>query len=491
LHRKNLPVPEDRINRKSKELGEEKISRLLWRFFLPAFVGIIMNATYNIVDRIFIGQGVGSMALSGLSVVFPIMLIVMAFGMLVGMGAGVQISINLGRRDYKRAEKVLGNGLFMMVFTGIFVSILGFAIKTPMLKLFGATSETIGYAQDYLNIILSGSVFQLVGFGLNNIIRAEGNAKIAMLSMLLSGGINLILDPIFIFVFDMGVKGAAYATLIAMIALDVWVLSHFLSKRAIIKLQWPNIRPDWKIIGLILSIGMAPFFMQLGSSAVHALFMTQLIRHGGDLAVGALGIIASVSQLLIMSMVAINMASQPIVGFNFGARNFGRVKQTVKQGIIAASSIGLFGWIIVQLFPHFIVKLFNSTDPVLFEIADKGLRIFLAALPLIGFQVIAANFFQNIGKAKLAIFLSLLRSLIILVPALLILPEIYGLKGVWLCSPVADVTSAIITGSFLWWQIRKLGSEDPDKVAGGKPHPGPDKDDLNRATETFQIVTPE
>jgi putative MATE family efflux protein len=484
-------VSEDRLAKKSQELGQEKITRLMWRYFLPAFVGVIMNATYNIVDRIFIGQGVGSMALSGLSVVFPIMLIVMAFGMLIGMGSGVQVSINMGRKDYVRAEKVLGNGFFMMITVGILVSCIGFAIKTPMLKLFGATPETIKYAQEYLNIILLGSVFQLVGFGLNNVIRAEGNARIAMLSMLLSGGINLVLDPVFIFVFHMGVKGAAYATVIAMMALDVWVLSHFLSKRAIIRLRWPNIRPDWKIISLIISIGMAPFFMQLGSSAVNALFMNQLIKHGGDLAVGALGIIASVAQLLVMSMVAINMASQPIVGFNFGARNFDRVKQTVKQGIFAATAIGLFGWIVVQLFPHFIVKLFNSSDPVLFGIADKGLRIFLAALPLIGFQVIAANFFQNIGKAKTAAFLSLLRSLIILVPALLILPEIYGLKGVWLCSPFADITSAIVTGSFLWWQIRKLGKEDPDKIAGGKPHPGPDNEAATRAAETFQIVTPE
>jgi putative MATE family efflux protein len=377
------------------------------------------------------------------------------------------------------------------VAVGLLVSVIGFLIKTPMLRLFGATAETIGYAQEYLNIILLGSVLQLVGFGLNSVIRAEGNARIAMMSMLLSGGINLVLDPIFIFGFDMGVRGAAYATLIAMVALDIWVLAHFLSRRSIIRLRWPNIKPDWKIIGLILSIGMAPFFMQLGSSAVNALFMNQLIRHGGDLAVGAMGIIASVAQLLVMSMVAINMASQPIVGFNFGARNFDRVKETVRKGIYAATTIGVVGWLIVQLFPHFIVRMFNSTDPVLFSIADQGLRLFLAALPLVGFQVIAANFFQNIGKARIATFLSLLRSLIILVPALMILPEIYGLKGVWLCSPFADITSAVITGFFLWWQMRKLGLEDPDKIAGGKPHPGPDDEGATRAVERFQIVTPE
>lgn len=344
-------MTEDRLAKKSLELGSEKISRLMWKYFLPAFVGVIMNATYNIVDRIFIGQGVGSIALSGLSVVFPIMLVVMAFGMLIGMGAGVQVSINMGRKDFSRAERVLGNAFFMMLTVGLLVTFLGFVIKGPMLRIFGATDETIQYAQDYLNIILAGVVFQMVGFGLNNIIRAEGNARIAMLSMLLSGGVNLVLDPIFIFVFDMGVKGAAYATVIAMMALDVWVLLHFFGKRAVIRLKIPNIKPDWKIIGLIISIGMAPFFMQLGASAVNALFMNQLIKHGGDLAVGALGIIASVSQLLVMSMVAINMASQPIVGFNFGARNFDRVKQTVRLGILAATGIGVFGWAIVMLFP--------------------------------------------------------------------------------------------------------------------------------------------
>ncbi|MFO7617337.1 MAG: MATE family efflux transporter [Bacteroidales bacterium] len=467
-------MTEQKIAEKSLELGNEKIPRLMWRYFVPAFIGVIMNATYNIVDRIFIGQGVGSLALSGLSVIFPIMLVVMAFGMLIGMGAGVQVSINMGRKDFSRAEKVLGTGLFLMVTVGLLVTFIGFAIKGPMLKMFGATEETVGYAQDYLNIILWGVVFHVIGFSLNNVIRAEGNARIAMLSMLLSGGVNLILDPIFIFVLDMGVKGAAYATVIAAIVLDIWVIAHFFSKRAVIRLKWPNIRPDWKIIGLILSIGMAPFFMQLASSAVNAILMNQLIRHGGDLAVGALGIIASVAQLLVMSMVAINMASQPIVGFNFGARNYARVKATVRTGILAATGIGLFGWLVVQLFPHAIVRLFNSTDQELFEIAVKGMRIFLMTLPLVGFQIVAANFFQNIGKAKMATFLSLLRQLIILVPALFVLPGLFGLTGVWLCSPVADVTSAVITGLFLWWQINKLGQEDPDRVAGGRAATQPD-----------------
>ena len=484
-------MTDEHITRKSSELGGEKISRLLWKYFVPAFVGVIMNATYNIVDRIFIGQGVGSMALSGLSVVFPVMLIVMAFGMLIGMGTGVQVSINMGRKDFSRAERVLGNGFFLMIVMGLLVTFLGFAIKGPMLKAFGATQETIGYAQDYLNIILMGVLFQTIGFGLNNVIRAEGNARIAMISMLLSGGVNLVLDPVFIFGLGLGVKGAAYATVLAQMALTTWVLLHFTGQRAIIRLRKPNIRIDWKITGLILSIGMAPFSMQITASLVNALFMNQLIQHGGDLAVGAFGIIASVSQLLVMSMVAVNMASQPIVGFNFGARNFDRVKQTVRLGIWSATCIGIFGWIVVELFPHFLVRLFNSDDQVLLGLAENGMRIFLLALPVVGFQVIAANFFQSIGKARMATFLSLLRQLIILVPALLILPRLYGLTGVWACSPVADVTSAIITGAFLFWQLRKLGQEDPDKIAGGKPHPGPDDESATQAAENFQVVVPD
>ncbi|MBT7092155.1 MAG: MATE family efflux transporter, partial [Bacteroidetes bacterium] len=227
---------------KSLELGEKSIGKLMWKYFVPAFVGVVVYSLYNIVDRIFIGRGVGSLALSGLSAVFPIMLIVMAFGMLIGIGAGVNISIAMGQKDPDKAERILGNGFVLMILVSILVSIIGFIIKTPVLQMFGATEATIAYAQEYLNIILLGAVFQIIGFGMNNIIRSEGNARISMYSMLLSAGANLILDPIFIFVLDMGVRGAAYATIISMIGLNIWVLAHFTSRRAVNRLKMKSMK---------------------------------------------------------------------------------------------------------------------------------------------------------------------------------------------------------------------------------------------------------
>lgn len=445
------------VEDKSQELGEKSIGRLMWKYFVPAFVGVVVYSLYNVVDRIFIGRGVGSMALSGLSAVFPIMLIVMAFGMLVGIGAGVNVSISMGQKDSKKAERYLGNGFVLMILVSLFVSILGFAIKTPILHMFGATEETIAYAQEYLNIILFGAVFQVIGFGMNNIIRSEGNARISMYSMLLGAGANLILDPIFIFALDMGVKGAAYATIISMIGMDIWVLAHFMGPRAVNRLKLRALRLRKDIVERIVAVGMAPFSMQLAASFVIGLYTNQLIRHGGDLAVGALGIIFSIANFLVMAMVAINMASQPIIGFNFGAKNFNRVKKTVRLGIISASIIAILGTLIVELFPEPLVRLFNSDDPVLFDLAVNGMRIFALALPVVGFQIVAANFFQSIGKAKLATFLSLLRQIILLAPLLVLLPRFYGLNGVWMATPISDFGSALITGLFLFWQLKKLG----------------------------------
>ncbi|MBV5349508.1 MATE family efflux transporter, partial [bacterium] len=309
------------MNQKTKDLAELSVPKLMLKFFIPAFIGVFLNALYNIVDRIFIGQGVGSMALSGISVTFPVMLIVMGFGMLIGIGAGVLVSINLGKHDIKKAEQILGNSFLLMLLVSVLITILGFSLKGILLQSFGATPETIEYANDYLNIILAGTVFQVVGFSLNNIIRAEGNAKVAMYSMIISAGTNMILNPLFIFGFGWGVKGSAYATVISMIMLTVWVLTHFRSSKSVIKLKAENIRFDRKILFEILAIGMAPFFMQIANSVVQGLINTKLIAFGGDLAVGAMGIVNSVLTLIVMAIVAINMATQPIISFNYGAKS--------------------------------------------------------------------------------------------------------------------------------------------------------------------------
>lgn len=431
----------------------------MWKYFVPAFTGVILNALYNVVDRIFIGQGVGALALAGLSAVFPVMLVMMAFGMLIGIGAGIRISISLGKNDFGRAEKVLGNAFVMMLIVSVFITIFGFLIKDPMLRLFGASNETIGYANDYLNIILFGSVFSVVGFSMNNLIRSEGNARVAMISMLISAGTNLVLDPVFIFGFGWGVKGAAWATVISQIILCWWVLRHFRTKKSVIKLQLHNMKIDRMVVISILTVGFAPFTMHLAASVVSAIFNTQLVKHGGDIAIGAMGVVHSVSMLLVMSIIAINMASQPIIGFNHGAKNFLRVKQTLLEGMRAATFVAVTGFLIAEIFPRFIIRLFNSDSPELLQIGTTGLKIFLAALPVVGFQAIVGNYFQSIGKAGVSTFLTLLRQVLVLIPMLLILPGIFGLNGVWLASPVSDLISSLVTSYFLFGELKRLNGK--------------------------------
>jgi putative MATE family efflux protein len=444
------------MNSKSKELSELKISRLMLKFFVPAFIGVFVNALYNIVDRIFIGQGVGAMALSGVSATFPVMLIVMGFGMLIGIGSGVLVSINLGKRDMEKAGQVLGTGFLLMLLVSVLITVLGFSFKNIMLQSFGATVETIQYANDYLNIILAGTVFQVVGFSLNNIIRAEGNPRIAMMSMIICAGTNIILNPIFIFGFGWGVRGSAIATVISMIVLTIWVLYHFTSSKSVVKLKAKNIRFDTKILLEIIAIGMAPFFMQIANSVVQGLLNAKLIAFGGDLAVGAMGIVNSVLTMIVMAIVAINMAAQPIISYNFGAKSYIRVKETLRIAILMATVIAVFSFVLVESFPESIVKLFNSSDSGLLNFGKEGLRLSLMALPFIGFQVVAGNFFQSIGNAKIAVFLTLLRQVIILIPLLFILPKFIGIQGIWLAMPISDVCSAIVVSIILVYHWRRL-----------------------------------
>lgn len=447
------------MNKKTKELAELPIPRLMLKFFIPSFIGVFMNALYNIVDRIFIGQGVGSIALSGVSVTFPVMLIVMGFGMLIGIGAGVLVSINLGKHDMNKAEQVLGTSFLLMLLVSVLITIIGFSIKGVMLRSFGATAETIEFANDYLDIILAGTVFQVVGFSLNNIIRAEGNARIAMFSMIISAGTNMILNPIFIFGLGWGVRGSALATVISMLVLTIWVLFHFRSSKSVVKLKVENIRFNRKISLEILAIGMAPFFMQIANSIVQGLINTKLIAFGGDLAVGAMGIVNSVLTMIVMAIVAINMATQPIISFNYGANAYSRVKETLKIAMITATVIALFAFIMVESIPEAIVKLFNSTDTGLLDFGREGLQLGLMALPIVGFQVVAGNFFQSMGNAKIAVLLTLLRQVIILIPLLFILPNYFGLQGIWISMPVSDLCSAIIVVFFLLNQWKKLSDQ--------------------------------
>ncbi len=438
------------------ELANANIGRLMLKYFVPAFIGVFLNALYNIVDRIFIGQGVSAEALSGISVIFPVMLIMMGFGMLIGIGTGVLVSIYLGKKEIQMAERTIGTGFLLMILVSVLIMLVTYLLKVPILNSFGSTDETFQYANDYLNIILAGTTFMVVGFSLNNVIRSEGNARIAMISMILSSFSNIVLDYVFIFLFDWGVKGAAFATVISMLILMIWVLLHFRGKRSVIKLKKKYIWVERDLMYQILAIGMAPFSMQIASSFVQGLLNKKLIAFGGDLAAGAMGIINSVLTLFIMAIVAINMASQPILGFNYGAKSVERVKEALKIALIAATVIASGAFVLIESIPGTIVKLFNSDSEILYAITVNGIRLVILALPVVGFQVVASNFFQSVGKARIATFSTLFRQVILLIPFLLIFPGYFGINGIWIAFPVADTVSAVLVAFLLVKEWRVL-----------------------------------
>lgn len=445
---------------RSKQLGQEKIWKLLVSFSVPAIVGMLVNALYNIVDRIFVGRGVGRLAIAGITIGFPLMIILMAFGMLVGLGATALISIRLGEDRREEAEHIMGNALTLVIVIMLALTIFGLIFLEPLLGLFGASPEVMPYAKGYMKIILIGAVFQGIGFGMNNLIRAEGNPRIAMLTMLIGAILNTILDPIFIFIFKWGVEGAAIATVLSQAVSSIWVLAYFVRGKGVLKVKKENLPLKMTVVLSIFSIGFAPFMMQLAASAVAAILNGQLKNFGGDIAISAMGIVNSVSTIILMPIFGINQGSQPIIGFNYGAGQYDRVKKTFKYASIAATILVILWYGAINIFPSQIVSLFAKGDRDLIDISVNGMKIFFAVLPFIGFQIISANYFQAVGKPKQAAILSLLRQVVLLIPALLILPKYFGLNGVWLATPFADGLSAIITGIWIVFEIKSLDSNE-------------------------------
>lgn len=446
----------------TSQLGEESIGRLLWKFSIPAIVGMVVNALYNIVDRIFVGRGVGMLGISATTVVFPISLIIMAFGMLVGIGAAAAVSIKLGQQKKDTAEHILGNAFTLTILISVLVTTLGLIFEEPLLKAFGASPDVMPLSKQFMTIILLGAVLQNIGFGLNNIIRSEGNPKIAMLTMLIGAILNTIFNPIFIFGLQLGIRGSALATIVSQSICSIWVLSYFLGKKSTLKLKEKNLRLKANIVKQILAIGMSPFLMQLAASLINVTFNKEFETHGGDIAIAAFGIINSIILLILMPIFGINQGSQPIIGYNYGAKNFGRVKKALKLAILAATAVSTVGFIVVELFPRAIISIFSSTNIELINIGSKGIRIFLSMLPIIGFQIVSANYFQAIGKAKISIFLSLSRQVIILLPLLLILPNVFKLKGIWAAGPTSDFLSSIVTAVFLLREVRHLENSESE-----------------------------
>lgn len=430
-------------------LGEEKISKLLIKFSIPAIVGMLVSALYNIVDRIYIGNApeLGANGLAGITIGFPLMLIMLAIGVLFGIGGATLFSIRLGQKREVDAEKVLGNSFVLLVGSGIIYMILGQIFLVPLLKLFGASPTVLPYSIEYMRVIFFGSVFQIVSMGINHFIRADGSPKIAMMTMFIGAGINIILDPIFIFGFNMGMMGAALATIIAQGVSAIWVVLHFLGKHSKAKLQIKNLVLDSVIVKKIVSLGMPGFLLQLASSLLNTLLNRNLYIYGGDIAVSGMGVINSIQTLMLMPIIGLNQGVQPIISFNFGAKKFDRVKEAIKLAITVATSIVVVGFIITRLFPEVLVSMFNR-DAELLVFGTMAISSWFLMLPVIGFQIIAANFFQAIGRSKSAMFLTLTRQIIFLIPAVIFFPQFWGVEGLLYAAPFADLLAAILTGYF-------------------------------------------
>ncbi|MFZ5968010.1 MAG: MATE family efflux transporter [Bacillota bacterium] len=448
----------------SKQLGESKVSELLLKFSIPAIVGMMVNALYNVVDRIFIGRGVGSLGIAGITIGFPIMIVMMAFGMLIGIGATSLISIRLGERKKEEAELIAGNAMVLLILISLGISVLGLIFIDPLLLRFGASEAVLPYAKDYLTIILFGAVFQGIGFGMNNFIRAEGNPKIAMVTMMIGAILNTILDPIFIFLLGMGIKGAAYATILSQAVSALWVLHYFFGGKSMLKIHVQNLKLQMSIVLNIFAIGSAPFAMQIAASVLTIILNKSLQYYGGDVAISAMGIINSIVLLILMPIFGINQGSQPIIGYNYGAQKFDRVKEALKLAIMAATVIVTIGFIGTRLFPEQLIRLFNDKDPELIAFGAKGLKMFLLCLPIIGFQIVSSNYFQAVGKPKQSMFLSLSRQVLILIPAILILPRYFGLDGILMAGPAADFLSSLLTGTWLYMELKQLDQKHSENI---------------------------
>lgn len=444
----------------SKQLGEEKVSKLLLKFSIPAIVGMLVNALYNVVDRIFIGNSnVGSAGIAGITICSPIMLVTLAFSMLIGLGANSLISIRLGEKRRDEAELILGNAMTLLIAVPAVLSVICLIFIEPLLVMFGASDIVLPYAKEYMTIILIGTTVQTLGFGMNNFIRAEGNPRIAMYTMLIGAILNTILDPVFIFVLGWGIAGAAIATVISQMASTAWVLFHFLGGRSSLKVHTGNLILRKHIVERIVALGMAPFLMQLAASVLNAIMNKSLNHYGGDVAVSGMGVVTSITMLILMPIFGINQGSQPIIGYNYGALKFDRVKKALKLAIMAATGITCVGFLLTRLFPAQLISIFNKSDAELLAFGTRALLIFLFCLPIIGFQIVSANYFQAVGKPKHAAFLSLSRQVLILIPALLILPKFFGLDGLLMAGPTADLTASVITGIFLIRELRHLDAK--------------------------------
>ncbi|MBD7915443.1 MATE family efflux transporter [Clostridium sp. Sa3CUN1] len=437
------------MTKAKNRLGEDSVGKLLLSLALPAIIAQLVNVLYNIVDRIFIGRMAnGDIAMAGVGVAFPIIMIISAFSALIGMGGSPLAAIKMGKKDNDGAEKIISNSFSTLVIIGVVCTIVFLIFKENILWAFGASDATIGYASDYLTIYLFGTVFVQIALGMNSFINTQGFAKIGMFTVLIGAIINIVLDPIFIFTFNLGVKGAALATILSQFVSAIWVLAFLFGKKSILKIRKEYLSPKLNVLLPITALGVSPFIMQATESIVLISLNNKLSMYGGDLAVGAMTIMSSIMQIVTLPLLGLSQGAQPIISYNFGAKNIDRVKKTFKLLLISCLIYTVAMWGALMLFPEFFVGIFNN-KPELVEITSWSMKIFFGGIIIFGAQIACQQTFLALGQAKISLFMALLRKIVLLVPLIFILPMLVAsenkLAAVLAAEPISDITAALTT----------------------------------------------
>lgn len=454
-------------NRKATlELGTKPVGRLLVQYAVPAIIAMTASSLYNMVDSIFIGQGVGAMAISGLAITFPFMNLSAAFGAAIGVGASTLMSVKLGQKDYKTAQNILGNTITLNVIIGLLFCIVCMLFLDPILRFFGASDQTIVYARDYMEVILVGNAITHLYFGMNACLRAASKPRHAMYATIFTVVLNSILDPLFIWPLGLGIRGAAYATVLSQLTALMWQFWIFSNRRELLHLKKGIYKPRADLVRNIIGIGISPFSMNACACVVVIFINNQLVKYGGDMAVGAYGIANRIAFVFVMFVMGVNQGMQPIAGYNYGAQQLDRMMQVVKQSIIAATTIMVTGWLLAVFAPYHCVRLFTS-DEQLLSMSIDGLRILTIMFPIVGYQMVITNFFQCIGKVRISIFLSMSRQLLFLLPLLVVLPLFFGLNGVWASLPASDFISSLVTAWIMIVYMRKFKRQH-NEIANGR-----------------------
>ena len=447
------------------ELGTKPVGKLLMQYSIPAIIAMTAASLYNMVDSIFIGQGVGPMAISGLAITFPFMNLTAAFGAAIGVGASTCISVKLGQRDYSSANRILGNTFTLNLIVGIAIGGICLVFLDPILRFFGASNQTIVYARDYMEVILAGNVFSHMYFGLNAVLRSASKPRHAMFATIFTVVINTLLDPIFIYTFQLGIRGAAYATILSQILALIWQMKLFSNKKELIRFTSGTYRLQKDLVRNIIGIGMSPFAMNVCACIVVIFINKGFVAYGGDLAVGAYGIDNRVAFFFIMITMGVTQGMQPIAGYNYGSQQLDRLMKVLRYSVYAGVAVMTTGFLVAMFLPELCVRMFTS-DETLIAMAVRGIRIDMAAFPVVGYQMVVTNFFQSIGKAKISMFLSLSRQLLFLIPLLIVLPPQLGVDGVWLSLPVSDVIAAIVAAVMMFIYMKKFNRQHKELTYG-------------------------